>query len=195
MRFLDKLTELQSSNPVKVQANGTKLVGIPEQNPPLANHYIFAPMSSGLKQHLLASYKRTIPEQLLKIYDAANGCNLFWRCMEFGGSKFWIPMAQLSVYGVPAGPNRVDSIEPCNISAEDLDRPGDTPDNWLKFGCYRDFGQTPMEEYDLFADVDSGKVHSVLRKAEKCQAKQTWNTIDQCLCELFEWIQSRPASD
>ena len=112
MRFIEKLAELESTNTVKVQSNGTKLVGIPEQNPPLAKHYIYAPMSGELKKQLIESYKRTIPEQLLKLYGAANGCNLFWRCMELAGGKFKIPVAQLSVYGVPGGPNTVNTMNP-----------------------------------------------------------------------------------
>lgn len=195
MGFVDKLNELQRILPVKLQANGTKLVGIPERMPPLANHYIYAPMSSALRTLLIDSYKRSIPDQLLNIYEAANGCNLFWRCMEFGGGKFRIPMAQLSVYGVPGGPNTADTIEPYNISVEDLDRSGDTPDHWLKFGSYRDFRSEDLMEYDLFADVDSGKVHSVVRKAEKCQIEQTWDSIDDCLCDLFDSIQSLTAVD
>lgn len=195
MRFLDKLTEIQRCSPVKVQVNGTKLVGIPVQNPPLADHYIYAPMSSALRTSLIASYKRSIPEQLLNIYEAANGCNLFWRCVAFGGGKFKIPMAQLSVYGVPGGPMSADRIEPFNISVEDLDRPGDTPDNWLKFGSYRDFRSEDLMEYDLFADVDTDKVYSVIRKAEKCQIEQKWNSIDDCLCDLFDSIQSWTAVD
>lgn len=188
MRFLEKLKELQISYPVKLQVNGTKLVGIPEQIPPLAHHYIYAPMSLSLKQLLLDSYKRTIPDELLKIYEMANGCNLFWRCVEFGGGKFKIPMAQLSVYGVPGGPNTADTMEPYNISVEDLDRPAETPENWLKIGCYRDFCQSKPEEYDLFADVDNGTVHSVVRKIEKCRIEQTWESIDNCLCNLFDTI-------
>ena len=191
MRFLDKLNELQSSQPVKMQTNGTKLVGIPDRQPPLANHYIYAPMSPALKKHLMESYRRTIPEQLLKLYDAANGCNLFWRCMELAGGKFKIPVAQLSVYGVPGGPDTVDTIEPYNISVEDLDRPGNAPDNWLKIGSYRDVGQIKMVEYDLFADVDRACVYSLVRKSESSLPVQTWNSIDDCLCGLFDVIYHR----
>ena len=152
-------------------------------------------MSGELKKHLIESYKRTIPEQLLKLYDAANGCNLFWRCMELAGGKFKIPVAQLSVYGVPAGPNMVNAIEPYNISVEDLDRPTVAPENWLKFGSYRDFSRDDLSEYDLFADVDNGKVHSVVRKSEKCSIEHTWESIDDCLCELFDFIQSLTSVD
>lgn len=195
MQFIEKLAELESTNTVKVQSNGTKLVGIPEQNPPLAKHYIYSPMSAELKTQLIESYKRTIPEQLLKLYDAANGCNLFWRCMAFGGGKFKIPVAQLSVYGVPAGPNTENTIEPYNISVEDLDRPTVAPENWLKFGSYRDFSRDNLPEYDLFADVDNGKVHSVVRKTVKCKIEHTWESVDDCLCELFDFIQSLKSID
>ena len=191
MRFVEKLAELESVNPVKVQKNGTKLVGIPEQNPPLAKHYIYTPMSGELKKHLTDSYKRTIPEQLLKLYDTANGCNLFLRCMELAGGKFRIPVAQLSVYGVPAGPNTVNTIEPHNISIEDLDRPALTPNHWLKFGSYRDFGQAKMIEFDLFVDVDCGVVYSLIRKSETCLPEQTWNSMDACLCQLFDAMYDR----
>lgn len=190
MRFLEKLAELQSNQSVKVQTNGTKLVGVPERTPPPAHHYIYAPMPIKLKNHLIESYKRTIPEQLLEIYEVSNGCCLFWRCMEFGGGKFRIPVAQLSVYGVPAGTNTADTIEPYNISVEDLDRPANTPLNWLKIGCYRDFSDTKPVEFDLFADVDNGAVHSVVRKIEKCRIEHTWASIDDCLSALIDAIQS-----
>ena len=190
MRFVEKITELEGSHPVKVQYNGTKLVGIPEQSPPVADHYIYSPMSAQLKKHLIESYKRMIPRQLLELYDAANGCNLFWRCMHLAGGKFKIPVAQLSVYGVPAGPNAVDAIEPYNISVEDLNRPKGTPDHWLKFGNYRDFSLTNMVEYDLYVDVESGQASSVMRKASQWEILQTWDSIDECLCDLFVYIQS-----
>ena len=190
MRFVEKLTELQRSNSVKVQANGTKLVGIPEQTPPLANHYIYAPMFSNLRKHLIESYQRTIPGQLLEIYEAANGCNLFWRCMEIGRKKFKIPVAQLSVFGVPGGTNTVDTIEPYNISVEDLNRPANTPVTWLKIGSYRDFSDTQPVEYDLFTDVETGKVYSVIRNFSVCRTEHMWDSIDECLCTLFDTILS-----
>ena len=85
----------------------------------------------------------------------------------------------------------MDTIEPYNISVEDLDRPGNAPDNWLKIGSYRDFGQIKMVEYDLFADVDRACVYSLVRKSESSLPVQTWNSIDDCLCGLFDVIYHR----
>ena len=192
MQIIDKLKNLQYlyKHDTDVQKNGTKLVGLNPQTPPLAKHYIFAPMDPSVRKHLIESYKLDLPEELLELYQFANGFDLFWKCVLIGKRGFRIPRAQLCIYGVPGTMRDPQQIEPFNISVEDLNRPEMTPDTWLKFGSYQiipDFGN-PSDEYAIFVDTYSHEVHAVKRANNKCESEQVWPSIDACLCDLFDLI-------
>lgn len=193
MNFLEKLISLQEkyTNDIEIQKNGTKLVGLSRQAPPLARHYIYAPMQPGVRSHLIESYRRNFPEELLCVYEVANGFNLFWTYLELGPRRIKIPRAQLSVYGVPNGTSTERSLEPFNISIEDLGRPNGIPDNWLKFGSYQIISNLRewSAEYALFVDVDNGTVYAVDRNEKTCRIEQSWASIDACLCELFDMLE------
>lgn len=137
-----------------------------------------------LVQHLVQSYRRSIPEDLLTLYTAANGMELFrTMCAIPGGFK--IPASKLSVFGVPLLADR-QHLSPYNISIEDLSRLPNTPEKWLKFGtrCKMD-GEITLGEYDLYADTDSGAVYQSERTGKTLQISAQWKSVDACLCSIF----------
>mgnify|MGYP004509713743 FL=1 len=185
MNFLKILRELKNSygENVAYTDNGVCLLG-PCPDARMAEHFIFAPMSHELVQHLVQSYRRSIPEDLLTLYTAANGMELFrTMCAIPGGFK--LPTSKLSVFGVPLLADR-QHLAPYNISIEDLSRLPNTPEKWLKFGtrCKMD-GEITLGEYDLYADTDSGTVYQSERTGKTLQISAQWESVDACLCSLF----------
>ena len=145
MNFLEILANLKSSygEHLTYTDNGVCLLG-PRQPPKIADHFIFAPMTDELVQCLVQSYRYKVPDDLLTLYTAANGMELFrTMCSIPGGFK--LPTSKLSIFGVPPLANR-QHLEPYNISIEDLSRLPDTPRKWLKFGnrCTMDKNTTSM---------------------------------------------------
>ncbi|MBR3975039.1 MAG: hypothetical protein IKJ88_04160 [Clostridia bacterium] len=186
MIFLEKINHLiksYNSNMYKPMDEAV-LYGLYDKTPPLAEHIIFNPMPADVMQNMVNNYKRTFPEQLLTIYRAMNGANLFWSTCLIRDIK--IPMSYFSIYAIPLTYDR-RHIEPFNISIEDLNRPKNTPDSWLKFGSFykpKNFS----DRFDLFVDTDNGCVFSVDHDAEKCDTIESWNTVDECLCYIFDLL-------
>ncbi len=186
MRFVEKINALKAS--YSSDRCGTRdqaeLLGKFTKTPPLAAHMIFRPMPSDVQKHLIASYKRTVPAELLKLYDVMNGANLFWGRKTVGTRGMSIPIKYLSIFGVPLTTDRMH-IEPFNISIEDLNRPDGTPNAWLKFGNY----SMPNDKtYDLFADTDTGRVYSVENRIARCVVSESWESIDEALCTVYDRI-------
>lgn len=154
--------------------------------PPLAKHIVFAPMPDDVKQNLISAYRCTIPTELLDLYSAMNGANLFWAVRLVGKKNTRIPFSNLSIYGVPLTWDR-EHIEPFNISIEDLNRPKGTPDNWLKFGSYYRPKNTD-NRLDLFVDTTTNAVFAVEHDYTECCVLENWNSIDDCLCYLFDLL-------
>ena len=186
MKFIERIEALKSTY-TDIQRgvrDRALLLGVFKHTPPLAEHMLFLPMPKEVQEELVARYRREFPEQLLEVYGYMNGANLFWSSKKVG--KFQIPFQYLSVYGVPLSYDR-KQIEPFNISIEDLNRPDGTPDAWLKFGSYI----TPDDKskrWDLFADTETGQVYSVENRSPSCEVKERWNSIDECLCSLFDML-------
>ena len=194
VEFTNRLNMVQSlylSN-TKIQKNGTKLVGTFPKGALLARHYIFAPMPVHIQKELIDSYMRKFPEELLALYESANGFAMFFVERKIG--KFSIGHCQLTVYGLPVEFTRdVERLQPFNIRNEDLNRPDGTPDNWLKFGSYEILNPSDEEHIPmcyLFVDIDDHRVYSVVSQSESCKVVNQWESIDNCLCELFDRISA-----
>ncbi len=187
MIFLKKLQEylVQFSNSIEQQENCT-LYGTFEKTPPLAKHIVFTAMSEEMIQHLTDSYNRTVPAELLTLYRSMNGCDLFWESYFYEKHNFSLPMHRFSIHGIPL--TFRERIEPCNISIEDLNRPKGTPQNWLKFGSFYKPHVDFNTRYDLFADTDTNVVYAVEHGIEKCIVSEQWDTIDTCLCAVFDLL-------
>lgn len=181
MQILEKLNALLTEKDIQVQKNGTRLVGVP------VGHYLYAPMTIEMQKELVASYRGDFPEELLQIYGITNGCTLFLTSRKIG--MLTIPFSQLNVYGVPGGRNAVDALEPYHISIEDLGRPGKTPKTWLKFGSYSPVSADRVE-WRLFVDTKDKRVYAVDADAKTCVIESQWESIDACLCDLFDRLQN-----
>lgn len=101
---------VQYENNCTVAENGTIFLA-PRQPQdkaaPIAKHIVFAPMTEKAMEYLIQSYIPTFPNELLKIYQVANGMNLFQQNQSFicKGKQYYLCNVQLSVYGVPICPS------------------------------------------------------------------------------------------
>lgn len=193
MKFLIHLESLKTefAGRIRLTSNQVCLLGPDEKKPLVAEHTIFPPMPDELIRHLRDSYKRTVPPELIHLYRTANGIDLFMVRCKLRGLDIRIPFRQLTVYGIPLTSTR-DRLEPYNIRIEDLSRLPGTPENWLKFGLFRRIAdETIQEECELFADVDSGHTFLCPRAEEKMRIFREWNTIDECLCDLFVQLHTK----
>lgn len=160
------------------------LYGICNPSPPLAEHIIFSSMPEDVMQGMINAYKLEFPQELLDLYGVMNGANLFWSVDYIGKKKIRIPFNYLSIYGIPLTYDRMH-IEPYNISIEDLNRPRETPDNWLKFGSYQSLENSSIR-FDLYVDTDTDHVFSVEHGIKICTVTESWKSIDECLCFLLD---------
>lgn len=187
---------VQYENNCTVAENGTIFLA-PRQPQdkaaPIAKHIVFAPMTEKAMEYLIQSYIPTFPNELLKIYQVANGMNLFQQNRSFicKGKQYYLCNVQLSVYGVPFALPTINRPEPFNISVEDLSRLPGTPANFLKFGSYITLQeQSVIGEFDTFVDVECGKAYTIPREGTEAVIQETWESVDQCLCDLFWRISS-----
>lgn len=81
-----------------------------------------------------------------------------------------------------------ERVEPFNISIEDLNRPQDTPQSWLKFGAFHKPHVDFSTRFDLFADTDTSAVYAVEHGSETCVVAEQWDGIDACLCAVFDLL-------
>ncbi len=126
--------------------------------------------------------------ELLQLYRKANGLGLFCVLRKLSGLDYFIPCRQLNIFGIPLTFTR-DRLEPYNISIEDLSRLPGTPKNWLKFGVYNELRDGALlNEYDLFVNVEDYSTYSSPREGKQMRIVKKWNSIDACLCDLFEQL-------
>lgn len=190
MNFLDRIESLQHTyraDECGVQDNAS-LYGIYNPKPPLATHIVFNPMPQETMQNLVNNYKLNFPKELLVLYHVMNGADLFWTVRLVGKKKTRIPICCFSIYGVPLTYDR-KHIEPYNISVEDLNRPRKTPESWLKFGSYYR-PENMIDRLDLFIDTNQATVFAVEHEREECSVVASWNSIDSCLCSVFDLLAS-----
>ena len=188
MDFVDRLTALlqNSKKNTALSDNGVRLLYPTRETPPLAKHYIFPPMPQAIQQKLIQSYRRPFPEELLEIYNIANGMMLFWERIpvEYEGTKLVLAHAKISVFGVPITHDR-KHMEPSNIVLEDFDRMTKYPESWLKFGAATDIIENRgRAEYCLYFDTECNSVYMIDRSNHSEYGR--WQSIDKCLCELYD---------
>jgi hypothetical protein len=186
MRFLILLSQLidKYGSNIAFTDNQVCLLG-PHEPPQIADHFIYSSMPTPAVDHLIQSYRGHFPDDLLKLYAYANGLDMF-RTMRKISEEISLPASKISVYGMPILADR-KHIEPLNICIEDLSRLPGTPRNWLKFGCWRAICQGEFaNEYDLYVDTDDGKAYQVERCSTSLSIIRGWQSIDDCLCGLFE---------
>lgn len=187
MIFVEKINCIKEKYSQSQSTQGcAELYNLYDSAPPLAKHIIYSPMNKNITEHLVMSYKLTIPKELLSIYQAMNGADLFWTTWEVPKTNIKIPVCCFSIYGIPIENSR-KYPEPFNISVEDLNRAPDTPSYWLKFGSYCQPDNISYK-FDLFVDTKSGDVYATEHNVSKCTILQVWNSIDNCLCSIFDML-------
>lgn len=191
LRKIESLQHIYRADECVVQDNAF-LYGVCNPKPPLATHIVFNPMPQEAMQNLVNNYKLAFPTELLGLYRVMNGADLFWTVRFVGKKKTRIPICCFSIYGVPLTYDR-KHIEPYNISVEDLNRPRKTPESWLKFGSY--YRPTNMiDRLDLFIDTNQSAVFAIEHEREECRVVESWSSIDNCLCSVFDLLASQKTS-
>lgn len=190
MKFLNYIDLLlnEAGTDVRYTPNHTRLIGYFDgMDDRVSVHQLHAPMTTQMLLELQKSYRFDIPNQLLEIYRVANGCFLCAGLMQLGSYR--LPTSRLTILGLPTG-SAYDDCQPFNIIIEDGERPRNIPKTWLKFASYLElYDETFHGEYDLFVDTADGTVWAFARKQKKVNLKKPefhWNTIDECLCSLYE---------
>jgi hypothetical protein len=190
MRFLDVLEEYlrrYAAEDTK-QVDCSQLYGLIQSPPPLAEHIVFHPLDDVLKTDLVGRYKRVFPLDLLELYSHINGANLFWIRVPLRNGAIQIPCCLFAIHGVPLTYDRTH-LEPFNLSIEDLNRPQETPESWLKFGSYY-HPNNFSDRHDLFVDTDTLSVFSIKHGQEICRVETEWTSIDACLFDIFNLLSS-----
>lgn len=194
MKFIEKIKALKEKYAEDCSVmNNAFLYGLKEVTPPLAEHIVFSPMPQKVMDDMIYNYLRTFPKELLELFRYMNGAALFWTTCVIGKSGNCIPISCLDIFGVPLTNDRIH-IEPYNISIEDLRRPKETPDSWLKFGAFyrRD---NLFDTIWLFVDVDSSKVFAVEDNDEVFTVTDHWSSIDDCLCSIFDLLDKNKTNN
>jgi hypothetical protein len=194
MRFIEKMEQLrQSYRAEDTQLRGTVyLYGVNtfDPKPPLAEHLVFSPMPKRVMEDLVNDYVYPFPEQLLTLYRYMNGAIMFWKVLYLGKDRTRIPNNSFAIYGLP-DPHDPRQLEPFSIKIEDFrNRPGDAPRHMLKFGGFYRQGDLSRTLYYLFVDTQTQAVHSIEHGSKKWEIIDTWDSIDDCLCEVFDLLSA-----
>ncbi len=185
MLFIEKIRTLSVS---ALTDGNAAYIDFPKEDPIRARHIVFSPMSEALADHLVASYKGNVPDPLMRLYRTMNGALLFRTMRYFAAARVSIPVCRFSIYGIPTA-NPQAGLEPFNIGIEDLNRRGNTPTSWLKFGSYYE----PMDaanRRELYIDTKTCAVHAVDQSAKECSVLQQWPSLDACLCDIFDRLSA-----
>lgn len=188
MKFIERIENLYLKYPLEITKKDERAVflGVPEKTPPLADHIIFSAMPQDVMQAMVNNYRLSFPKELIELYNYMNGASLFWKVRFACAGKIRLGKSRFSIYGIPLTNDR-KHIEPSNISIEDLNRPKETPTSWLKFGSY----YRPNDDenrLELFVDTNNGHTYAVEHENPKCTIYKTWDTIDNCLCDIFDLL-------
>ena len=191
MTFPDKIHALiqsYDSDACEVHRN-VVLYGVNKTPPPIADHFIFTPMSESLIQELKESYEGEIPQTLIDIYRVMNGAQLFSTTRYSEAVKRYLPYFQLSIHGVQIRYPENMYVQ-YDISVEDSESPDGTPMSWLMFAGYYKPGDSHVM-YDFFVDTNTGKVYSQVHHDLQCKTVESWDSIDECLCSIFDILSEK----
>ena len=188
MKFLDKIRKLIAAFPNDEcqYEDYASFYGLRSIDPLRAAHIIYKPMSEELINDLIASYKREFPKDLIQLYRQMNGLDIFWSTRRLPGLDLVLPCCTFSIYGVPLE-HRKKLYQPYNIRIEDLAKPNHSPDGWLKFGSYHDPAQI-SRIINLYVDTNTLHAYSVDKASAECCILQQWDSLDDCLCSVFDQL-------
>lgn len=188
MRFLEKVQKLTTAFPVETCRfeENASFYGLHPNADSRPRHIVFQPMTEETVNNLVASYRGPFPKDLLHLYRHMNGFALFWTTISLSRANIVIPYCLFSLYGVPPEPRRY-TYQPYNIRIEDLAKPNHSPDSWLKFGSYHP--PYDIEQFlELYIDTDTQQVYSVDKANPECCILQQWDSLDDCLCSVFDQL-------
>ncbi len=188
IKYLEQLKEEHKNN-ITIRKNGTLLLA--PGKIPKSRFMLFAPLSDEIIQKFVVdNYKGMFPEELIEFYKYSNGAQLY--CVKKNFSKCSIASTMLCVFGLPMTQpygRLQDMEEPFDIRIEDLSRPDELPNSWLKLGTYYK-PDVSRRRRDIYIDTITKKVYSCYDREKSIEEK--WNSLDECLCSIFDSLRDFP---
>ncbi len=185
MEIIKKIENLKNefSENCVTRKNGTILL---EPNTiPNCRHMLFKPLTQEYANNFLINeYKNTFPDEYLRFLFYTNGANLFNVKLNIQGFSIAHPL--FVIFGLPLTPlscRAQDMEEPFDLRIEELARHKDIPDAWIKCGTYTKDYNFDIQN-DIFIDTTSNHVFSCQKN--KKNIINNWNSLDDCLCDVFD---------
>ncbi len=190
MKFIKKCNELimwYGDDYIK-RKNGTLL--LKPGKIPRAQHIVYAPLSMELiEEHLINAYKNKMPEEYVNLLSHFNGMTLYMVKVNYN-KKFTFASSRLNIFGLPLTPTSLREEygeEPIDVRMMDIERHTDIPQSWLRVGSYEKYVEEDIP-YDLFIDTNNDRVFCCKHRTAKVE--QEWESLDECLCEIFDYLSS-----
>lgn len=185
MKIIERLKDLEREYAYDktVRKNGTVLLG--PGKVPRCRHMLFRGLEDEyIEEYLVSEYKNPFPEQYKEFLRIYNGAILFWGRLKTS-TGISLACSMITVLGLPRTQpfGRPDDMEePFDVRIEDLGRHKSLT-KYLKFGTYwrKD---SDKRNFDLLINTENGRVISCVRR--DCVVCEEWNSIDECLCSLFD---------
>lgn len=190
MKFIQKCNELIKTyeEDCVLRKNGTIL--LKPGRIPVARHMLHAGLERAImEEQLINLYRNKIPEEYLELIRNFNGMTLYTLKINYGKS-FEFAQPLFSIFAIPLTPSNLRAEygeEPIDIRMMDLERHKDIPSKWLKIGNYMKSVQGDIF-YDIFVDTETNR--AVVCKRMECFVEQEWDSLDECLCDIFDLLSS-----
>ena len=198
MQFFDRLENLkeQYKDDCIVQPHGA--VRMHPGVFPNARHTLFKPLTDEIiEEYLVKEYVPPFPEDIKELLKYTNGAHLFGVELKYpnrkpkwsrqkGYSLSGIRLSLLGLPGVPPMMRGLDRLEPADIRVEDIEHWGFN-EKCLKFGFYEPH-ELGKDRYDLYHSVENSHIWM----CNKDVVVREWDTMDDCLCGLFDESLDKP---
>ena len=146
---------------------------------------LFKPLTDELiEEYLKKMYVLPFPKEYEAFLKFTNGANLF--TIKWTRAQYSLALCMFCVFGLPrtqpfGRPD--DREEPFDVRIEDLSHPDKMPKHRLKIGGYT-LPSNYLLRYGIYIDTETERVYS--HKDDDPEVAEEWDSLDQCLCEIFD---------
>lgn len=190
MRFVEKCRNLIVSYGEDYLKRKNETLLLHPGKIPVASHIIHAPLKREvIEEYLVNAYKNKMPDEYIKLLSNFNGMTLYMVRVNFQ-NRFSFACSRFTIYGLPLTPTSVRKEfgeEPYDVRMMDLERHNDISPYWLKIGAYRKYMEEDID-YDIFVDTNDNKVYCCKSRTTEIDAE--WKCIDDCLCDIFDYLST-----
>lgn len=193
MKIIDYLENLKEDfkDDTVTRKNGTLLLA--PGRVAKSKHRLFRQLPEEiLNDYLIAACRNPFPEQYAEFLRYSNGASLFCVRLKSDNADSGFVVSMLEIFGLPFTPPQQrakDMEEPYDVRIETLRRGDKISDKWLKCGVF--FKKCDFHNrMDIFIDTVTQKVYSCEDRKDKINDE--WNSLDECLCEIFDSLKDLP---